>query len=149
MAHRPNGRAALCAAACFAMSFAAGSAGAEPQRVHLDTEVTVGGVGVACTGIGQTKDEPRWLAYPVRLEFADAKANYLAGEVVTLSQGKGAPIFEVSCEGPWLLLKLPAGRSYRVDATLTEYKAAQPRSATVKAPSHGQARFVLTFPDAD
>ena len=137
---------ALCAALGWSL---AAPAGAEPQRVPLDTEATIGGVDVACTGIGQTKDQPRWLAYPVRVEFADAKANYLAGEVVTLSALKGAAILEVTCEGPWLLLKLPAGHSYRVDATLTEYKTAQPRSAVVKAPNHGQARFVLTFPDAD
>jgi len=34
-----------------------------------------------------------------------------------------------------------------LDAKLTERDVA-PRSATVKAPAHGQTRFVLTFPDA-
>ena len=127
----------------------AGSAAAEAQRVPLDGEAVIGGVGVACTGVGQVKNDPRWSAYPVRLEFADAKSNYLAGEAVTLSDPKGASILEVSCEGPWVLLKLPPGRPYRVEARLTDTPATQPRSAIVKAPAHGQARLVLVFPDAD
>jgi hypothetical protein len=139
---------ALALTACLSL-LRAGSAAAEPQRVPLDQEAVIGGVGVACTGVGQVKNDPRWSAYPVRLEFADAKSNYLAGELVTLSEAKGAPLLEVSCEGPWLLLKLPPGRPYRVEARLTDTPAAQPRNATVKAPVHGQSRFVLVFPDAD
>jgi hypothetical protein len=120
---------------------------ADPSRVPLDQETTLGGVPVACTGIGQTKDDPKWKAYPVKLEFADASRAYVAGEAVTLSDASGAQLFEASCEGAWLLLKLPAGKAYTVSAKLTE-RATAPRSANVKAPAHGQATFVLTFPDA-
>jgi len=132
-----------------AVAIAPRGAAAEPQRVRLDTEATIGGVAVACTGIGQTKDQPRWQAYPVRVEFANARRDYLAGELVTLSQGKAPPILEVACEGPWVLFKLPPGKPYQVTATLTEYKASEPRTATVKAPRRGQARFVITFPEAN
>ncbi len=127
-----------------AASFAAAD---EPTRVPLDTETTLGGIDVACTGIGQTKDDPKWLAYPARVEFADAKHDYLANEVVTVSKVKGEPLFSLSCEGPWVLLKLAPGSTYQVDARLAERDTA-PRSAVVKAPKHGQARFVITFPDA-
>jgi hypothetical protein len=137
---------AICAVLGWAL---AAPAGAEPQRVRLDTEATIGGVDVACTGIGQTKDQPRWKAYPVRVEFADSKRNYLAGEVLSLADPAGAPVLEVVCEGPWVLLRIPAGKSYRVEAHLTQAGGGGPRSAVVKAPSHGQATFVITFPDAD
>jgi len=137
---------AICAALGWAL---AAPAGAEPQRVRLDTEATIGGVDVACTGIGQTKDQPRWKAYPVRIEFADSKRNYLAGEVLSLTDPAGAPVLEVVCEGPWVLLRTPAGKAYHVEAHLTQAGGGGPRSAVVKAPSHGQATFVLTFPDAD
>jgi len=133
---------ALTAAALLAVS----PAFADPVRAPLDQETTIGGIGVGCTGVGQTKNDPRWQAYPVKLMFADAQRALLANEVVTLSTG-GATVLEVSCEGPWLLLKLPPGKSYTVEARLREENTA-PRSATVKAPSHGQATFVLTFPDA-
>jgi hypothetical protein len=122
------------------------AAAAQPVRVALDQETVIGGVGVACTGIGQTKNDPKWLAYGVRVEFADASSNYLAGEDLTLS-GSGGEILSISCEGPWVLLKLPAGQAYQVQARVTQ-GGVQPRTATVKAPSHGQTRVVLTFPDA-
>ena len=119
---------------------------ADPVRVPLDQETTVGGIGVGCTGIGQTKNDPKWAAYSVKLEFADAQRALLANETVSLSSGK-TEILDVACEGPWLLLKLPAGKAFTVEANLAERSTA-PRSANVKAPAHGQATFVLTFPDA-
>jgi hypothetical protein len=118
-----------------------------PVMVQLDSETTIGGIGVGCTGIGQTKDQERWLAYPVRVEFAEGNGNYEADEFLTLSDAKGSPLFTVHCGGPWVLLKLPAGVGYRVEGRLTE-KGTSVRNGTVKAPEHGQKRFVLTFPKA-
>ena len=135
-------------AASLALTFAAGAASAAPERVALDTEVTVGGVGVGCTGIGETKNQPRWAAYPVRLEFADEKRNYLAGEEVSVSDAKGGQLLDVVCEGPWVLLKLPAGKSFKAVAQLAPSNG-ESHSAVVKAPSHGQARFVFTFKATD
>jgi hypothetical protein len=129
------------------LALAASAAFADPVRVHLDEETTVGGIPVACTGIGQTKNDPKWLGYPVRVEFADAAHDYLAGEVLTLSDARGHELLQVSCEGPWVLLKLPPRLSYRIEARATEHDVG-PQTARVKAPSHGQARFVLTFPNA-
>jgi len=141
-------RTALSMVAGLILLAAAASAGAQPPiQLPLDTETVIGGVGVGCTGIGQTKNQPRWLAYPVRVEFADAQRAYMAGEIVTLSDPRGGRLFTVACEGPWLLLRLPDSRAYPVEARLTERDTA-PRTATVKSPSHGQARFVITFPDA-
>jgi hypothetical protein len=145
MTLRKTTRAAAVLAA-MALGLGPVAALADPVRVPLDHEATVGGVGVGCTGIGQTKNDPKWSAYPVKLEFADAQRALLANEVVTVSAGS-APLLEVACEGPWVLLKLPAGKSYEVEARLAQSSAA-PRSASVKAPAQGQATFVLTFPDA-
>ena len=122
------------------------SAAAQPVRVPLDQETTIGGVGVACTGIGQTKNDPKWLTYGVRVEFADSHSAYLAGEDLSLS-GAGGEILSISCEGPWVLLKLPDSATYQVRARVTQ-EGVQPRTASVKAPGHGQTRVVLTFPDA-
>ncbi len=130
-----------------AVASLASAAVAQPVEVKLDQTATLGGVEVACTGIGQTKSDPQWLAYPVRLEFATGQQTYLAGEEVTVSSAKGQPLFDLTCDGPWVLMKLPAGVRYRVEAKLTDQSAA-PRSATVTAPKQGQVRFVLTFPDA-
>ena len=136
----------LAAAVAVAIAASPLLAFADPVRVPLDQETTVGGIGVGCTGIGQTKNDPKWKAYSVKLEFADAQRALLANETVSLSDGN-TQVLDVACEGPWLLLKLPAGKAFTVEANLAE-KTTASRSATVKAPSHGQATFVLTFPDA-
>jgi hypothetical protein len=118
---------------------------AQPVRIPLDRETTIAGVGVACTGIGQTKDDPKWQAYSVRVEFSGPGGEYLANETLILSDAKGAQLLAVWCEGPWILLKLPAGKAYKVEGQVG--RAAEVTvSAAVKAPSHGQARFVLNFP---
>jgi hypothetical protein len=125
---------------------AAGVAQAQPTPVPLDDTVNVGGVDVACTGIGQTKNDPKWLAFPVRVEFARANGDYLANETLTVSQGGGAPMLTVACEGPWVLLKLPAGE-YRLEGRSSE-PGTQPVVQTARAPAQGQARVVMTFPAA-
>jgi hypothetical protein len=139
-------RTAACTAAlAAALVFGVGAAAAQPVHIALDHEETVAGIGVACTGIGQTKDDPKWLAYPVRVEFAGAGGEYLANETLVLSGAKGAQLLAVSCDGPWILLKLPPGKSYRVDGQVGA-SAEETVSARVKAPGHGQARVVLSFP---
>ena len=139
-------RKAVGGAMLAAMSLAAANASADPTRVPLDQETSVGGVGVACTGIGQTKNDPKWLAYPARVEFAGPGGEYLANETLTVSDAKGGEVLAVSCEGPWILLKLPPGKTFKVDGQV-EGAPAVTVSAKVRAPSHGQARFVLRFPD--
>ena len=119
------------------LMISASTASAQSTRVHLDQETTVGGIGVGCTGIGQTKNDPKWQAYSVRLEFAAANGEYLAGEVVRLVDAKGEEVLDVSCEGPWLLIKLPPGEVYEADAALSEVSAMR-KTAKLRAPSHGQ-----------
>jgi hypothetical protein len=117
-----------------------------PTLLPVDAETMVAGVAAGCTGVGQTKDDPRWLAYPVRIEFANAAREYLQAGVVTIYDAKGASVLSVRCEAPWILLKLPAG-SYRVEGRVPD-SPAQPRTATFTTPAKGQMRLVLTFPDA-
>jgi hypothetical protein len=144
MTVRTLSRSIAVLAACSALAVAT-SAAAQPVHGALDHEAIIAGIGVACTGIGQTKNDPKWQAYPVLVEFAGPGGELLADETMTLSDASGPPLLTVSCEGPWILLKLPPDKAYRVDGQVgrgTERKA----SGTVKAPSHGQARFVLSFP---
>lgn len=118
-----------------------------PTQLALDAEQVIDGVGVACTGIGGTKDDPKWRAYPVRVEFANKAREYLLGATVTLADTKGAPMFTVSCGGPWLLLKPPDSADYHLEARIIDPSTA-PQKAIVKSPARGQIRVILTFPDA-
>ncbi len=126
-----------------ALALGAGGAVAQPVPLRLDHETVVNGIGVGCTGIGQTKDAPRWSAYSVKIIFADTQRALLADETLTLSAG-GAPIAAVTCEGPWILLKLPPGQTYQVEGHVPGASASA--SMKIVAPSHGQGVFALTFP---
>jgi hypothetical protein len=116
-----------------------------PTVTPTDVEVRLGGIDVACTGIGlDTRAEPRWRSYGVRIELSDARNEYLAGGVVTVLDAHGRPLLSAKCDAPWLLLRLPPG-AYGVEATMEG--AAAPRSARIVAPRSGQVRVVLRFPE--
>jgi len=139
--------AGLAGAAAIALT--AGAAPAQTALVPempMDRAVTLGGIETVCTGIGlDARDDPQWLAYPVRVEVSNAKNEYLTGAVISVADDLGRPVLEANCGGPWLLLKLPAGR-YRVMARLPGTDA-KPRSATIDTPKTGQMRVVLQFLD--
>jgi len=119
-----------------------------PVKLQLDSETEIGDIGVACTGIGRSKEDPRWRAYPLRIEFANDLGEHLIGAEVAVSTMDGQQLIDVICWGPWLLLKPPGRASYRVEAKIIgETVAAQ--SATVQAPANGQARVVLEFHGVD
>lgn len=119
-----------------------GGAGASP--LPMDTPIKLGNVETVCTGIGEGKNDPRWRTYPIRVEFADASARYIAGAHVSLSDVAGAPMAEFDCSGSWVLFKLPPGL-YTVSARLTA-STSTPVRARFQPPQTGQTRVVLRFP---
>ena len=137
--------AALVAAPLVLTAPAAADVATEPTVVALDSETSVGGMPVACTGIGQTKLDPRWSSYPVRVELSDAQDKYVADGAITLRDAHGKTLLSVQCAGPWILLK-PAPGAYTVEGWLPGVSA-KPRSARFKPPAQGQMRVVLKFPD--
>jgi hypothetical protein len=140
---RPSTSISCALLAGAALSLAAGGALGQTAHVPLDHETTVDGIGVGCTGIGQTKDAPKWNDYSVKIEFADSQRNLLADETMTLSRG-GESILTVKCAGPWILLKLPPGKAYQISGSVPGTSASA--GMTVTAPSQGQGVFALTFP---
>jgi hypothetical protein len=141
---RANALAGIAAVVCLAG--AAPTADVAPAvNLQMDTELNMGGVGVACTGIGESKQDPRWLSYPVRVEFSDMQQQYLVGAEVTLSTMRRVPLLHVTCQGAWLLLKLPDHNAYRLEASIIG-ASAPAQSRTVRSPARGQARVVIAFP---
>lgn len=111
----------------------------------MDTPVPINGVEAVCTGIGSGKDDPRWTEYPVRVEFSNGAAQYLAGVHVELAGGHGA-IASLDCDGSWVLFRLPSG-TYKVTAELTGQPAAGPHAATfTTSGSPPQKRVEVQFP---
>jgi hypothetical protein len=113
--------------------------------VPMDTPLPIDGGEMVCTGIGSGKDDPRWADYPVRIEFSNGAAQYLAGAHVTLS-GQARTIVSLDCLGSWVLFRLPPG-TYKVTAELTSQPGGEPRSTTFATSGAGpQKRVEVQFP---
>ena len=119
---------------------------ADPTNVPLDTDTTVNGIPVACTGVGESKLNPHWNTYGVRVEFSGPGGELLGDETLTITDAKGAEVVSVACEGPWILLTLPQG-TYRVEGRLTGTET-KPQTGYFKPSPSGQSRLELSFPDA-
>ena len=91
------------------------------------------GVKYACAGIGAaSRSDPRWATFPVKLVFAAADGSFLGDPAVTVSDATGKPVFQAQCDGPWVLIDLPAG-SYKVHSTGQQGKYAKDFDLAVKA----------------
>jgi len=130
-----------CAIGLCVAVLAIGGVGANP--IPMDTPVAMGSVETVCTGVGDSKDDPRWKSYPIRVEFSNPSAQYLAGAHVTLTNVSGATLADFDCSGSWVLFRLPRGL-YTVTAKLAA-AAVAPASAKFEPPMTGQKRVVLRF----
>lgn len=118
--------------------------GPDQGGIPMDTPTTIGGIETVCTGIGSPqRQNPQWLAYPVRIEFANTGAQHVLGAHVDLTSSGGQPLASLDCHGPLVLFRLNPG-TYRVRATLFSQPGGT-ASATFQAPRTGQRRVVLTF----
>jgi hypothetical protein len=139
MSTRLHHLAGIAAALVLATSFAA------PVRAQEgDPILDAGGVKYACAGVGKaSRNDPRWSAFPVRLEFAAANGDFLGDPAVTVTDGSGKQVFSAQCNGPWVLIELPAG-SYKVHATGQKGQYAKDFALAVKA--GGQTRKTIRLP---
>lgn len=93
-----------------------------------------------CTGFGEEeRSDPRWQAFPVKLIFATASGDFYANVDVTISDNRGAEVFRVHCDGPWLLVVLQPG-TYRVTA-----RAASGETVTTPLTVRGQGQVSLAI----
>lgn len=82
-----------------------------------DPEQTFQGVRYACAGVStESRDDPRWQHYPVKLVFAAADGGFLGDVQVRIDDGKGGTVLQAHCLSPWLLVDLAPGK-YNVEAT--------------------------------
>ena len=80
----------------------------------MDNPISIDGVQTVCTGIGdEAQHDPRWLAFPLRVEFSNGGAQYLSGAHVVLSSVGGKTMAALDCEGPWVLFQVGPG-TYKI-----------------------------------
>jgi hypothetical protein len=113
------------------------------HEIPMDNPVTVSGIEVVCTGIGSAQDDPRWKAYPVRVEFSNKAHEYLSDADIVLAKADDTGLASFFCPATWVLFKLPPG-NYRVTATVVPGPGGT-ASATFTTPAKGQKRVILRF----
>lgn len=108
-----------------------------------DEPVVVNGLDLVCTGVGEdARNDPRWRDYAVRIEFANAAAEYLSDAVLAVATADGEQLFEVTCDSPWVLANLEPGKH-----VLTATYEGIVKTEKFTAPKTGQGRFVVRFPE--
>src|ERR1700743_1146936 len=128
----------------FALAAAAGLCLSATSALAVqDTPATVNGVETVCTGVGWAKDDPRWAAYPVKIVIANTSGQNLAAMQVDLTKD-GKPVVQTTCDAPWILFKLPAGK-YSATATMVG-NAAMSHTASFSTNGTGpQQELTITF----
>ena len=118
---------------------ASGVAYAQSNSLPDGQPTDINGVQSVCTGVtSETRMDPQWRQYSLRLEFAGQAGQYLGDETVNIS-GHGQNL-SIHCGGPWVLMMLPSG-TYHVSADVAE---AGHKDITVHVPGH----VVMRFPTA-
>ena len=133
-----------------ALSLAAGASvyglsGARAQNANalaFDTATEIGGIETVCTGVGlDSRADSRWNAYSLKVELTGKGGQYLGDADIRVSKND-MDVLAITCGGPWLLLKLPAGR-YQVAATIDNKTI----SSAAYVSGTGQGRIILRFPE--
>src|SRR5258706_13896649 len=102
-------------AAALAALVTASVAPPEPTVLPVDGETVVAGIPTGCTGIGETKNDPKWAAYPVRIELPNAAREYLRDGEATIFDAPACVLLGLRCASPWIPSKLPID-PYRAEA---------------------------------
>ena len=108
----------------------------------FDAPQTMRSMEAVCTGIGSdSRVDPRWGAYPLKIEVVGIQGQYLGEAQITVTKGAEA-VVSVRCGGPWVLFRLEPG-AYGVTAEV----GGATKSAKVTVSGKSQARVVIRFPD--
>jgi hypothetical protein len=127
---------------CLALAAALvlGAAAAQPAPGGRAASHVCGGIGVGEQQ--RMKDASR--DHDLMLTFATTTGSYLADVDVQIRDSKGATVIDVNCDGPIMLVDLPAAGSYRVTAksggtvrekTVSVSRGKRPASATFVWPA--------------
>lgn len=106
-----------------------------------DQELKYKNISYVCTGVGESKDDPRWKAYPLKLMFAGSGRAYVSEVKVEIRDSNAQSVLSVNCDGPWLLVRLKAGK-YNVVASA---EGGGTKTTSVNVPEQGQVETVMRF----
>jgi hypothetical protein len=113
------------------------------EQLESNQPKSIDGVETMCDGssLNDRRDGDS-RGYALRIEVIGKGGQYLGGETVTV---KGSEYeIAVTCKGPWVLMKLPAG-SYHVSADVPD---AGHKEMNVRVSGRGQSVAMISFPNA-
>lgn len=116
-----------------------------PRMPLADEEGTFRGIRFACAGISkESRGDPRWQSYALKISFAAGGGGYLADVDVTIRDSAGNVVMEVNnCLAPWVLADLAPG-SYEVTGIVIDKYT---KNKMVKVSGGGQSAVVLRYPE--
>jgi len=134
-------------AAFAALLGAAMSLGAHAADDPLPPERQAGVASYVSGGIGEGESrrfEAAFKRYPLVVQLFEnngQRGEYTADARVKITNAKGAVVFDEAAEGPFMLLRLPAG-DYRIAASLHGHSVAD-HEVHVTGSGHAKATFVF------
>jgi len=126
------------------------NAGMDPRQSNnggmpIDQETSVNGIQAACTGVGdQQENNARWSAYPVKVVVSGTGHQFFAGETVSITRNGGEQVAQMTCNAPWVLMKLQPG-AYHATVDLPGHPA---KTVAFTAPSRGQREVNVIYAGA-
>ncbi|SAL05650.1 hypothetical protein AWB81_07249 [Caballeronia arationis] len=81
-------------------------------------------------------------SYNLRMKFASKTGNYLSDVDVTITSGAGRPVLTVRTEGPFLFVRVPAGR-YQIGAKMRHIT----ETRKIQVPARGAADLRFYWED--
>jgi hypothetical protein len=116
-----------------------------PQTASAADEVMEqNGIPYACTGIGESKDDPRWAGFALKLAYAVQPDGALLSDVTArIRDAAGRLVLDVHCpDSPWLMAQLPPGNYSVTAVALGKYV----RHARFSIGGGRQRYVVIRFP---
>lgn len=108
----------------------------------IDRETSVNGIPAACTGVGdQQENSARWSAYPVKVVVSGTGHQFFSGETVSITRGDGRHVAQMTCNGPWVLMKLRPG-AYHATVNLPGHPT---KTVAFNAPARGQREVNVVY----
>ena len=119
----------------------------DPQQstnggMPIDQETSVNGIQAACTGVGdQQENSARWSAYPVKVVVSGTGHQFFSGETVSITGSDGQQVAQMTCNGPWVLMKLQPG-AYHATVNLPGHPT---KTVAFNAPASGQREVNVIY----
>lgn len=108
-----------------------------------DEELLYKDIKYACTGVAESKEDPRWAQYPLKLMFTTGGRAYISYVEVKIVDENQKLVFEANCDAPWLVVGLKPGTYQAKVVALKQYT----REVSLGISAGKQLALAVRFPE--